>query len=197
MSGRSLKSNNIKKPMNNFQTRYQKQVIPEMKKYLKIKNHLAVPKIEKVVINVGIGKEYLVNSKISEIVTRDLQKISGQKPLIILAKEAISGFKLKKNQPVGIKVTLRGKKMADFLEKLIHLALPRTKDFHGLKNKALDKNGNLNIGIFEQVAFPEIKHEEVEKIFSLEVTVVPNTQDRKIAQKLFKTLGFVFAKKED
>ena len=178
--------------MNNLKEKYQKEIIPKMKKKFGLKNDLAVPKIEKIIINIGIGKELQQNPKFIDIVLKDLIKIAGQKPQTILARKAISGFKLKENMPIGVRVTLRGQRMYDFLEKLINVTLPRTKDFRGIKLKAVDKNGNLNIGILEHTAFPEIKHEEITKPFSLQVNIVTITSDRKKALESFKLLGVVF-----
>lgn len=156
-------------------------------------------RVKKVVINVGIGKILgnVDSSKREEImksIERDLAMLSGQKPIRTLAKKAIAGFKIKKGSPVGMMVTLRGKRMDDFLQRLINFALPRQRDFQGIDLKSIDSGGNLTIGIKEHIVFPEIEPEKVKTMFSLEVTVVPDTNDRKKAIELFKKLGFPLKK---
>ena len=179
--------------MSQLQQKYQKQAIPAMREKFGYKNNLAVPKITKVVVNTGIGRiikdENLVNSVID-----DLSKITGQKPVFTLAKKAISGFKIRKGMKIGLKVTLRGKRMYDFLEKLIGVTLPRTRDFRGLPLKSIDQKGNLNIGIKEQIVFPEIANENVKLIFGLEVAIITNTENREEATELFRLLGFPLRK---
>jgi len=153
------------------------------------KNDLAVPKIEKVVVNAGIGK-FLKDEKAQETIINDLAKITGQKPVYTLARKAISGFKIRKGMKVGLKVTLRKKRMYDFLDRLIHVAIPRIRDFRGIPEKSIDKEGNLSIGIKEHIIFPEIAHEDVKLIFGFEVTIVTNAKTREEAIELFKLLGF-------
>jgi len=153
------------------------------------KNDLAVPKIEKVVVNVGIGK-FLKDEKAQETIINDLAKITGQKPIYTLARKAISGFKIRKGMKVGLKVTLRKKRMYDFLERLIHVAIPRIRDFRGIPEKSIDKEGNLSIGIKEHIIFPEIAHEDVKLIFGFEVTIITSAKTREEAVELFKLLGF-------
>jgi len=169
--------------------KYTKEVIPAMRKKFGYKNNLAVPKVVKVVVNTGIGKA-LKDKKMQEAIAKDLALITGQKPVSTLARGAISGFKIRKGMKVGLKVTLRGKKMYEFLERLIGTAIPRIRDFRGLPEKSIDKEGNLTVGIKEHIVFPEIAHEDVKTIFGLEVTVVTNAKDRKEAIELFKLLGF-------
>lgn len=175
--------------------KYEKKIIPEMIKKFGFKNKMAVPKIEKVVLNVGFGR--LVSGKTKEEkekiykeILESLSLISGQKPILTLAKKSISGFNIRKGEPVGAKVTLRKKRMYDFIERLIHIALPRSRDFKGIPEKSIDKKGNLNIGISEQIAFPEISPEKVKFIFGLQVTISTNAKKREEAIELFKLLGF-------
>jgi large subunit ribosomal protein L5 len=146
-------------------------------------------RIEKVVINIGLGRA-LKDEKFMEIALRDLALITGQKPKTTLAKKSIANFKTRKGQIVGAIVTLRGKRMRDFLSRLINIALPRTRDFRGISLKSLDKNGNLTIGIKEHIVFPEISGEEIRNIFGFEITVVVKAKNRDEAIKLYKTLGF-------
>jgi len=175
---------------------YQKKVIPYFRKKLGFRNNLAIPKIEKIVINAGIGKKLIENRNFLEIAAVDLAKISGQKPKIIKSKRAISGFKLKKGAEVGLMVTLRGKRMNDFLIKLINIVFPRIRDFKGIKETALDQSGNLNIGIAEQIVFPEIKQDQLVKAHSFQINIVTNAKDKNQAKKLFQQLGFIFAQKQ-
>lgn len=172
-----------------LQEKYKKEIIPMMRQKFGLKNDLAVPKIVKVVVNIGIGSESK-DEKSHESIVKDLSLITGQKPVFTLAKKAISAFKIRQGQPVGLKVTLRSKRMFDFLDRLINVALPRTRDFRGLPEKSIDQNGNLNIGIKEQIIFPEISQEDIRKIFSMEITVVTDTKDRSKAEELFKLMGF-------
>lgn len=175
--------------MSELKQKYIKEVIPKMEEKFGYKNSLAVPKIEKTVVNVGIGS-ILKDEKFQETISRDLTLITGQKPIPTLAKKAISAFKTRKGMTVGLKVTLRGKRMFDFLSRLINVALPRTRDFRGLSSKSVDEGGNLTIGIKEHIIFPEISQEEIKRIFGLEVTVVTNAETRDEAIELFRLLGF-------
>jgi len=172
---------------------YKKQVIPELKKQFAYKNDLQVPKLEKVVLNVGLSKG-LKEASFMEVVEDTLIRISGQKPVKTKAKKSISNFKIRKGLVIGMKVTLRGKRMYDFVDKLIKVTLPRVRDFRGLDLKTLDKEGNLNIGIKEHLAFPEIKADEIEKMHGLEVTIVTTAQTKEEGQALLIALGFPFKK---
>ncbi len=162
-----------------------------MKEKFGLKNDLAVPRLEKVVVNVGISATHH-EEKFLEIVGKNLTRITGQKPVFTLAKKAISSFKTKEGQVVGAKVTLRGKKMYDFVDKLINVTLPRARDFRGLKTSAIDSLGNLNIGFKEHVAFAEIDASEVEVIHGLEVAITTSANNREKGLELFKLLGFPF-----
>jgi large subunit ribosomal protein L5 len=175
--------------MNRLQEKYKKEVIPAMKTKFGYRNDLAVPRILKVTLNSGLGK-YRQEQKIIEEIEKDMTLIAGQKAVFTKAKKAISSFKTRIGQAIGLKVTLRGRRMYDFLDRLISLALPRTRDFRGLSPKSLDKNGNLNIGIREQIVFPEISHEHVRTIFGLEACVTTNARNKEEGLELFKLLGF-------
>lgn len=152
-------------------------------------NDLAVPRILKVVVNVGTGKINKESDKIEEIIN-SIAEITGQKPVKTKARKAISGFKTRQGLEIGIKVTIRGKRMWQFLERLVNIALPRTRDFQGLEEKSVDGRGNLNIGIKEHTIFPEISAEKVKNIFGLQITVVTNAKNHKEGVELFKALGF-------
>jgi large subunit ribosomal protein L5 len=169
--------------------KYNKEVVLKMKKQFNLANSLEVPRIEKVVVNAGIGKFLKETASVSEIMEA-LTKITGQKPLMTKARKSIAGFKIREGLEVGMKVTLRGNRMWNFIEKLVGTALPRVKDFRGLKESSIDGQGNLNIGIKEHLIFPEISPEQTKYIFSLEVTAVTNAKDRKKGLTLFKLLGF-------
>jgi len=179
--------------MSDLKDKYTKEVIPKMKEKFGYKNNLAAPRIKKAVVNIGIGS-ILKDEKGQDFISRDLSLITGQKPVPTLAKKAISGFKTRQGMVVGLKVTLRGKRMFDFLSRLINIALPRTRDFRGLPPQSVDQGGNLSIGIKEHIVFPEILPEEVKKIFGLEITIVSNAKNREEAIELFRLLGFPIQK---
>lgn len=172
-----------------LQEKYEKEVIPSMKERFGYKNNLAVPKIEKAVVNVGTGSSFR-DEQGQELVAKDLALITGQKPVPTLAKKAVSAFKVRKGMVVGLKVTLRGKRMYDFVSRLINIVLPRTRDFRGLSSKSIDNLGHLTIGVKEHIVFPELGSEDIKRIFGLEVTIVTNAKTRKEAIELFKLLGF-------
>jgi large subunit ribosomal protein L5 len=175
--------------MPGLKQKYIKEIIPEMKKQFGYCNNWAVPRMIKVVVNIGIGP-YLKDDKAQEEIMRDLSLITGQKPMITLAKKAISSFKIRQGLAVGMKVTLRGKRMYDFIERLTNIVLPRTRDFRGLDAKSIDQDGNLSIGIKEHIIFPEISQEDLKRILGLEITIVTNAKKREQAIELFKLLGF-------
>jgi len=186
--------------MEKLKEKFEKTVIPKMMEIFGYKSKMAVPRIEKVVINTGFGR--LVagltkqeREKISNEIAHDLSLITGQKPLFTKARKSIAGFKIRKGMVIGAKVTLRGKRMYDFLERLIYIALPRTRDFRGIDPDSIDKNGNLTIGIKEHIVFPEVSSENVRRIFGLEITVVTNAETREEAEKLYRLLGFPLKKR--
>jgi large subunit ribosomal protein L5 len=175
--------------------KFQKEVIPKMKEKFGYKNNMAVPRVKKVVVNVGLGrlvadKTKQEREKVYKEISEDLALITGQKPVLTKAKKSVSGFKIRKGMPIGAKVTLRKQRMYDFLDRLIHIALPRTRDFKGIDQKSIDKEGNLTIGIREQIVFPEVSSENIKRIFGFEITVVTNAKSREEAVELFKLLGF-------
>ena len=179
--------------MSRLQEKYRKTVIPAMQKSFGIENVMAVPKIEKVVVNTGVGR-LVKEEKTVERIAKDITMIVGQKPIFKKAKKSISGFKLRQGVNVGISVTLRGKRMYDFLDRLIAIALPRSKDFRGIETKNFDKMGNLNFGIKESSIFPEINYENMKDIFGLEVTVVTTTKNREKGVELLRQMGFPIKK---
>ncbi|MBX4187618.1 MAG: 50S ribosomal protein L5 [Candidatus Doudnabacteria bacterium] len=175
--------------MKSLRTHYKEKTIPELTKSLEVKNKMAVPKVEKVVVNVGVGKT-LKDAKLLEAILEDLRKITGQSPVKTLSKKAIAGFKIRENQVVGLMVTLRGQRMYDFLEKLIRVALPRVRDFKGISPKSFDGHGNYNLGLREQIVFPETSREHLEHTFGFEVNIQTSAKDDKHAEALLRSLGF-------
>lgn len=172
---------------------YNKIAAPALKEKFGYKNVMAVPKIEKVVVNVGTGKG-LLDAKFNDAVESTLTRITGQKPVKNISKKSISNFKIREGMVVGMMVTLRGKRMYDFLDKLLNITFPRIRDFQGIDAKSVDPRGNLNIGFREHIAFPEISSDEIEKIHGLQVTVVTNAKNRAEGLELFTNLGFPFKK---
>lgn len=175
--------------------KYKKEVIPQMMEKFGYRNAMAVPKIEKVVVNTGFGKQISGKSseeqkKIQNAILEDLTIICGQRPILTRAKKSISTFKLRKGMFIGVMVTLRGKKMIDFLERLINLAFPRTRDFRGIDSKSVDKQGNLTIAIREHIVFPEILPEKAKSIFGFEITVVTTAKSKERGLELLRLLGF-------
>lgn len=179
--------------MNKLQEQYKEKITPKLMADLKLSNVMAVPKVEKIVINAGVGKT-LKDGKMLEAIIEDLKRITGQTPVKTLAKKSISGFKIRENQVVGLVVTLRGQRMYDFLEKLVRVALPRVRDFKGLNPKSFDGHGNYSIGVREQIVFPETTREHIEHTFGFEINIQTSTDDDRKAYELLKSLGFPFAK---
>lgn len=169
-----------------------KKIAPELKEKLGVKNAMALPKIVKVVINSGTGKAK--DAKRNELVADRLGKITGQKPSPRGAKKSVASFKLRQGEVIGYSVTLRGKRMYDFLDKLIGIAIPRTRDFKGVDNKCIDELGNLTLGIKEHIIFPETVDEELRDVFGLSATVVTTAKTRDEALAFFTALGFPFKK---
>lgn len=169
--------------------KYIKEIIPAMKEKFGYKNNLAVPKIEKVVINTGFSP-ITRDEKFQEGISQDMTLITGQRASFRQAKKSIAGFKTRQGMKVGLAVTLRGKRMYDFLDRLIHVVLPRGRDFRGLDEKSIDQNGNLNIGIKEQIIFPEISTENARNFFGLEISIVTTAKEKKQGKELFRLLGF-------
>ena len=158
-----------------------------------LKNRFEVPRIEKAVVNVGIGK-HLKDSNMVKDIVETLTVITGQKPVMTKSRKSIAGFKTREGLEIGVKVTLRGKRMWDFIEKLVNAAIPRIRDFHGVKKTSVDENGNFNLGIKEQLIFPEILPEHVKNIFSLQVNISTDAKSKEKGISLFRILGFPIEK---
>jgi large subunit ribosomal protein L5 len=170
---------------------YEKEVIPHLMKEFGYTNGMQVPRVEKVVINMGIG-EAAASAKAIEGGVKDLTAIAGQKPVINRARKSIATFKLRKGMPVGVSVTLRGARMYDFLGKLIHIALPRIRDFRGLSTKSFDGRGNYSLGVKEQLIFPEINYEQVDATRGMDISIVTSARTDNEARTMLAALGMPF-----
>lgn len=181
--------------MSDLKQRFTKEIVPNLIKKLSLKNTLSVPKITKIVVNVGVPKSD--NSKKNiEIITQELQQITGQEPKVTKAKKAIAGFNIRQGDPIGLSVILRGERMFDFLEKLYRIVLPQVRDFRGIKLSAFDGQGNYTLGLTEQIIFPEIDYAKVDKVHGMEITIVTSTNSDKMAKALLEEIGMPFEKEE-
>lgn len=180
-------------PSNNLKKKYQEKIAPKLAKELGLANVLAAPRIEKIIINIGLS-EAMEDKKALESASNNLAVITGQKPRITKARQSIAGFKLRAGQPIGLMVTLRGQRMYDFFEKLVTIVLPRLRDFQGVSLKSFDGRGNYTLGIPEQIVFPEIDYTKVDKVRGLEITIVTNAQTDEKAKRLLGLLGMPFEK---
>ena len=174
--------------------RYQKEVAPAIAKEFGIKNPMAVPRVEKIVLNMGMG-EAIANAKILDTAADELRAITGQKPVITKAKKSIASFKLRQGMPIGVMVTLRGDRMYEFLDRLVSVALPRVRDFRGVSPKAFDGRGNYTIGVREQLIFPEIDFNKVDKLRGMNISIVTTARNDEQARALLKGLGMPFRTK--
>lgn len=177
----------------NFRQYYQKEVVPKLAKELNLPNPLAIPHVIKVVLNIGL-KEASSDKKVLENVSLQLASITGQKPKVTRAKRAIAAFKIQAQDPIGLAITLRKKRMYDFLEKLIKIVLPRIRDFRGLSRQSFDGRGNYTLGLVEQIVFPEIDFGKIDKMRGLEITITTNAKNDQAAEKLLEYLGMPFRK---
>jgi large subunit ribosomal protein L5 len=179
--------------MNRMQERYQKEVAPALRKAFQYRNVMQVPHIEKVVLNIGLGSEQ-DNAKALEAAMGDLTTISGQKPIMTKARKSIANFKLREGRIIGTKVTLRGDKMWAFLDRLVNTALPRVRDFRGVSPEAFDGRGNYTLGLRDQLIFPEIEYDKIDKMRGMEVTIVTTAKSDDHARLLLQLLGMPFKK---
>ena len=173
--------------------RYLKEITPGLMEKFNYSSVMQVPKVEKVVINMGVG-EAVGNPKVLDSAVEDLQQISGQKPVVTRAKKSIAGFKIRQGMPIGVKVTLRGERMYHFLDKLFNIALPRVRDFRGVSPKAFDGRGNYTLGLKEQLIFPEINYDKIDKVRGMDVVIVTTAKTDEEARELLEQLGMPFAK---
>ncbi len=175
--------------------KYQKEIVPKLKEQFSYKNSLLVPRLQKVVINIGFGKHAKEKEAISTI-EKTLTKISGQKPIMTKAKKSISAFKLREGQIIGAVTTLRGERMYDFVEKLVDISFPRVRDFRGISDKGVDRTGNMTIGLKDYSCFPELRAEDVDQVYGLEICINTNAKNREEGLALFTAMGFPFKKNE-
>jgi len=179
--------------MNRLKVKYNEEIIPNLTKEFNYKSIMEVPKLDKIVINIGCG-DATTNSKLLEAAMADLEAITGQKPVATRAKKAIAGFKLREGQPIGCKVTLRGENMYNFLDKLISITLPRVRDFRGISNKSFDGRGNYTLGLTEQLIFSEIEYDNVVKVRGMDIVFVTTAKTNEEAYSLLKGFGMPFKK---
>ncbi|NMC30066.1 MAG: 50S ribosomal protein L5 [Pelolinea sp.] len=179
--------------MNVLKEKYQKEVIPALMKEFSIANVMQVPKLEKVVVNIGLG-EALDNPKALDAAAADIMAITGQKPIIIKAKKSIANFKLREGRLIGAKVTLRGEKMWAFMDRLINIGLPRLRDFRGINRNSFDGRGNYTLGLQEQLIFPEIEYDKIDKVRGMEITVVTTAPNDEQSLAMLSMLGMPFRK---
>ena len=176
--------------------KFKNEIVPEMVKEFKFKNNLMVPKVVKTVVNIGLG-EALDSSNVVQIVSRDLQLITGQKPIERKAKKSIANFKLREGQVIGLSVTLRGDRMWFFLDRLLNIALPRVRDFRGVSRKSFDGRGNFSLGLREQVIFPEIDYNNIDKLRGLQIVVVTTAKTDREGERLLELLGMPFERVQE
>jgi len=181
--------------MNTLHKRYNDEIIPALRKTFELKNVMQVPRIEKIVVNIGMG-EAMDNPKSLEAAVADLVIITGQKPVMTQARKSIANFKLREGRLIGTKVTLRGDRMWAFLDRLMNTALPRVRDFRGVSSNAFDGRGNYTLGIRDQLIFPEIEYDKIDKLRGMEVTIVTTAQNDDQARVMLGLLGMPFKKKE-
>ncbi len=177
--------------MSQLKTYYHETVVPQLKEKFNYTNPMQIPKIEKIVINMGLG-EAIHNIKIIESAVEELKQISGQQPVVTRAKKSIAAFKLREGMPIGCMVTLRKNRMYDFLNKLINVALPRVRDFRGISGKAFDGAGNYSLGVKEQLIFPEIDYDKIDKIKGLNISIVTTAKSNEEGKELLRLMGMPF-----
>jgi large subunit ribosomal protein L5 len=171
--------------------KYKDEIVPQLMKDFSFKNIMQVPKLERIVVNMGLG-EAVQNAKLVESAVEELTAITGRKPVVTRAKKSIASFKLREGMPIGVMVTLRGEQMYDFLDRLVSIALPRTRDFKGISPKSFDGRGNFTLGIREQIVFPEINYDKIDRIKGMNVTLVTTAETDEQGRALLKSLGMPF-----
>lgn len=179
--------------MNSLKEKFNTDISPSMMDKFSYKSVMEVPKVEKIIINMGVG-DAVQNSKVLDNAVEELSQLAGQKPVVTYAKKSIAGFRLREGMPIGTKVTLRGERMYEFLQKLINVALPRVRDFRGISNKAFDGRGNYTLGVKEQLIFPEINYDKVSKIRGMDISIVTTAKTDEEARELLTQLGMPFQK---
>jgi large subunit ribosomal protein L5 len=177
--------------MSRLRDKYQKEVIPALQKEYQYKNRMAIPKLQKIVINMGVG-EAIQNSKLMDSAVEELAAITGQKPVVTKATKSIASFKLRKGMAIGCCVTLRGEQMFEFFDRLVNVALPRVRDFRGLSTKSFDGRGNYTLGLRDQLIFPEIDYSKVQKVKGMNICIITSAPTDDEARTLLRLLGFPF-----
>ncbi|MFD2657873.1 MULTISPECIES: 50S ribosomal protein L5 [Gracilibacillus] len=179
--------------MNTLKEKYNNEIVSSLVEKFNYESVMEVPKVEKIVVNMGVG-DAVQNSKALDAAVEELAQITGQKPVVTKAKKSIAGFRLREGMPIGAKVTLRGERMYDFLQKLIDVSLPRVRDFRGISKKAFDGRGNYTLGVKEQLIFPEINYDQVNKVRGMDVVIVTTADSDEEAAELLTQLGMPFQK---
>lgn len=180
--------------MARMQEQFREKIIPKLMKQFKYKSVMQVPRIKKITLNMGLG-EAMEDKKVIVSAMADLEKIAGQKPVATLARKSIAGFKVRENWPIGCKVTLRGVRMYEFLDRLVSIAIPRVRDFRGLSVRSFDGRGNYSLGFKEQIVFPEIDYDKIDALRGLDITITTSTNSDKEAQALLEAFNFPFKEK--
>jgi large subunit ribosomal protein L5 len=183
----------VSKYVSRLHTKYNEEIAPALLKSLGLSNVMEIPKLDKIVVNMGVG-EASQNSKLMDAAAKDLEIITGQKPTIRKAKNSEAGFKLREGQAIGAKVTLRKEAMYDFLDRLVTVVLPRVRDFEGISGKAFDGRGNYSLGLVDQLVFPEIEYDKVEKLFGMSITIVSSAKTDEQGKALLEAFGMPFKK---
>lgn len=178
----------------NLKAKYTEEVAPALMKKYEYKSTMQIPTVDKIVINVGCGKEANGNSKVIESIVRDVTTITGQKPVVTMAKKSVANFKLREGMPVGVKVTLRASRMWEFLDRLLNVALPRVRDFRGISADSFDGRGNYALGLKEQLIFPEIDYDQIDKIRGMDIVICTTAQTDEEAKELLDLMGAPFVK---
>ena len=179
--------------MARLQQFYNETVVPKLKADLKIDNPMQIPKITKITVNMGVG-EAVADKKVMDAAVTDLQKITGQKPLVTKSRKAIASFKIRADLPIGCKVTLRGARMYEFLDRLISIAMPRIRDFRGVSGRSFDGQGNYSMGVKEQIIFPEIQYDQIDQIRGMDITITTTATDNRQGRALLEAFNFPFRK---
>jgi large subunit ribosomal protein L5 len=179
--------------MARLQQFYQETVVPKLKTDLQLKNPMQVPKITKITVNMGVG-EAVADKKVMDAAVTDLQKITGQKPLVTKSRKAIASFKIRQGLAIGCKVTLRGARMYEFLDRLINIAMPRIRDFRGVSPRSFDGQGNYSMGVKEQIIFPEIQYDQIDQIRGMDITITTTATDNRQGRALLEAFNFPFRK---
>jgi large subunit ribosomal protein L5 len=176
-----------------LQQYYREQVVPRLRQDLKIENVMQVPRISKITVNMGVG-EAVADKKVMDAAVADLTKITGQKPLVTKSRKAIASFKIRAGLPIGAKVTLRGARMYEFLDRLINIAMPRIRDFRGVSPRSFDGQGNYSLGVKEQIIFPEIQYDQIDQVRGMDITITTTARDDRHGRALLEAFNFPFRK---